>query len=290
MSGGREIKQFYRKFKNWLSNQFAYITAFTLIALLLLAFLWPSIFIFVHSGEAGVLYKRFAGGTVTNKVYPEGLTIIWPWDKMYIYNVRIQAIARDFKVLTTKGLPITIKMVIRYYPEYDMVGVLHQRVGPDYVESIVIPQIESVLRKTIGQYSPEEIYTTKRGVLKTIILEALEETGQNSVIIDDVLISGLELPPAIQDAIEEKLILEQQMHAYVFKLKKEEKEADRKRIEATGIRDYQKIISTTINDRFVRWKGVQATLDLAKSPNTKIVIIGAGKEGLPVILGGLSDK
>jgi len=273
-------------FRLWLRDRLPFIIVFTLITLLIIVFLWQFIFISVKAGQAGVLYKRFFGGTVIDYVYPEGLHIISPLDEMFIYETRHQTVKHEFSVLTNKGLPITLKLAIRFYPEYEMLGVLHQRVGPDYVHKIVIPQVESVLRRSIGRYDPEIIYTNKEGVLTTIIVSALEEIGQKYVRVDDIIIRSLVLPDSIQKAIEEKLVYEQQYKAYEFRLMREKQEAERKLIEAGGIKDYQQIISQTLTEQLIKWQGVQATLELSQSQNAKVVVIGSGEHGLPIILGG----
>ncbi|MEO5346706.1 MAG: prohibitin family protein [Magnetococcus sp. YQC-9] len=257
-----------------------------LILVIIVIFLWPRIVITIQAGEGGVLYKRFFGGTVVDTVYPEGLYLIWPWDKLTAYDLRLRALVRDFTVLTSVGLPVTLKLSIRYKPEQSMLGYLHQRVGPEYVDSVVIPEVEAALRRAIGGYSPEAIYTTRKGMLQEIIGEALEPASQKFVIIDDVIIRAVSLPEPIQRAIEEKLVHEQQMQAYVYRLEKEHQEAERKRREAQGIYDYQKKVSESLKDpEILKWLGIQATEKLAESNNAKIVVVGAGKDGLPLILG-----
>ena len=211
--------------------------------------------------------------------------MIYPWDRMYIYNTRIQTKLHEFDVLTNKGLPITLHLAIRYRPEYEMVGLLHKRVGPNYVDTIVVPQIESVMRRNIGQQNPEDIYTNKEGILTNIVIAAIEETGQKFVYIEDIIIRAVILPDDVRDAIEEKLVHQQRFQAYEFRIDRERQEAERKRIEAEGIRDYQSIVNETLDNELIRWQGVQATLELAKSPNSKVVVIGAGENGLPIILG-----
>ena len=275
----------FANIRYWLRQKQPLFIVFGLILLLLFLFFWHRIVISIRSGEGGVLYQRFFGGTITDYVYPEGIHLIFPWDNMTIYNARIQTLLHDFEVLTNRGLPIKLKLAIRFRPEYDMLGVLHQQVGPDYVSTIIIPEVESVLRRNIGHLQPQEIYVNKEGVLTNIILHALEEAGQKFVIIDDVIIREVVLPTAIQQAIENKLVEEQRHEAYTFILEREKQEAERKRIEAQGIKDYQDTISQTLTEQLIKWQGVQATLEIAQSENSKIVIIGAGEQGLPVILG-----
>jgi regulator of protease activity HflC (stomatin/prohibitin superfamily) len=272
-----------KKFLNWFKRKIPLLIVIILILLLLLVFFWNRIVITISSGEAGVLYQRLFGGTVTDYVYAEGIHLVLPWDTMYIYNVRIQTKLHDFEVLTNRGLPITLTLAIRYRPEYETVGILHQQVGPDYVNTIIVPQIESELRKQIGHYNPEDIYVNKENILSEIFVSALEELAQKYVKVNDVVIRAVTLPPEVKQAIENKLVEEQLHQAYVFKLKREEQEAERKRIEARGIRDYQEIISKTLNDRLIKWQGIQATLQLSESENAKVIVIGGGKDGLPII-------
>jgi regulator of protease activity HflC (stomatin/prohibitin superfamily) len=282
----------YQKFRLWIAENTPTLIVFGLLFTLAFAVLWPRIVVSVQPGEGGVLYKRLFVGTVVDYVYPEGLHVLLPWNHMTIYDSRVQLVMHEFDVLTNKGLPIHLRIAVRFHPEYELLGVLHQQVGPDYVHKIILPQIESVLRKNIGQHNPEDIYTNKEGILSRIIVLALEETGRKYVRIDDIIIRSLELPEPVRKAIEEKLVYEQQYQAYDFRLKKEKQEAERKRIEAEGIRDYQATISATLNEQLILWQGVEATLQLAQSPNSKVVVVGAGKNGLPIILGDkfLGDK
>lgn len=274
-----------KKFISWFKDHTPYwVVSFLLLALVIVV-LWPHIFILVRSGEAGVMYKTFTSGTETDRIYPEGLHIVQPLNKMYIYNVRVQVIFHEFEVLTSSGLPIKLSLAVRYQPIYDLLGLLHQGVGPDYPNKIILPQIESVLRRNIGKYSPEDIYTNKEGVLSKIISLALEEVGRKYVKVDDIIIRSVELPESVRKSIETKIISEQTFLAYSYKIKTEEQEAKRKRIEAMGIEEYQKIITPTLSDKLIQWQGVQATLELAKSNNSKVVVIGSGKNGLPIILG-----
>lgn len=256
-----------------------------LIVTLVFVVFFNRIVITVHSGEAGILYHRFTSGTDTDYIYPEKIHFIWPWDIMTIYQVRTQAINHDLVVLTNSGLPITLKLSTRFHPDYEMLGILHQKVGPDYANRIVIPQIESVLRKKIGELTAEDIYANKEGVLNKIMWLAIEETSRNYVVVEDIIIRTIELPDTVKSAIEKKLVEEQKLATYQFMLAVEKKEAERKEIEAEGIRKYQEIISKTVTDKLLTWQGVNATLELAKSPNAKVVVVGAGKDGLPLILG-----
>ena len=255
-----------------------------LVVLFLTVYFWQSIFITVHAGEAGVLYRRFGYGTVVDRVYPEGFYIVSPWNIMTVYDVRYQTVAHQMEALSSKGLRIKVSLGIRYRPEIQVLGVLHQEVGPDYLKKIIIPEVEAKLRAILGQYDAEEIYTSKKGVVQEVVNESLAQVSQRYVKIDNVMITNIELPERIKAAIEGKLEEQQISEAYVYRLAREEKEAERKRIEAGGIRTYNSMVDASLNERLLRWKGVEATLELAKSPNSKVIIIGSGKDGLPVIL------
>ncbi|MCX7096471.1 MAG: prohibitin family protein [Methylococcales bacterium] len=270
--------------RSWVRDKLPYFAVTLLVSVLSIAFLWPQIVITINSGEGGVLYKRFFG-TVTDKVYTEGIHIIFPWDTMYIYNGRIQTVLHDFDVLTNQGLPIHLSLAIRFNPEYEMLGLLHQQVGPDYINTIIAPEVESVLRKRLSPYKPEEIYMNKDNILTQVVLEAIEELGKKYVTANDVIIREISLPDTIREAIESKLTEEQKEQAYAFRIKSEKSEAERKRIEAEGIKDYQNTVSKTLTDKLLKWQGIQATVDLAKSNNSKIVVIGSGNTGMPLILG-----
>jgi regulator of protease activity HflC (stomatin/prohibitin superfamily) len=253
-----------------------------LILIVLFIVLWPRIVVTIDSGEVGVLFRRFSG-TEMDRTYREGLHIVFPWDTMYIYTVRWQTVEHDFDVLTNTGLPVTIKVAIRYRPDLRLIPELHTNVGPDYLNRIVIPETLAVLRQTVGRYSAEEVYTDQRGILDSVLIRSLSQSERRFVAVDEVLIKSVVLPDTIAKAIEEKLRVEQEEKAYEYKLRMEAKEAERKTIEARGIRDYQKIITETLDDKLLRWQGIQATRDLAKSPNAKTVVIG-GRDGLPLIL------
>ncbi len=284
----RRVRHRFRAVKTWIFSRMDRHLPECLVALLLFLFvivyLWPHIFITIRSGELGILYRRFYGGTVVDKVYNEGLKVIWPWDIMTVYNVRYQTTPHSLEVLTRKGLKVRVYLSIRYRPETEVLGVLHQVVGPDYLKKIVIPEVEATLRAVLGQYEAAEIYTTKKGVVQQIVNESLEQVSQRFVKIDNVMITQLELPEKIKTAIETKLEGQQMAQAYEFKLQLEEKEAERKRLEAAGIRDYNNMVDASLTEKVLKWKGVEATRKLADSPNAKMVIIGGGKDGLPVIL------
>jgi len=265
-----------RSFIRYLSASISFL----LIVLIITILLFSRIVIFIGSGEGGVLYRLFLGGTVTTKVYPEGIQFIWPWDTMYVYNARVQEYPHEFDALTKNGLKVHLNLSVRYRPEYKLLGVLHQEIGEDYVNIVVLPEIENVLRVLIGSLDAEEIYTTKQSLLEKAINGAIEQIAQRYVQVDDVIIKKIQLPDSVEESIRKKIEQKHVADAYVFRLKREEEEKKRKRLEAEGLERFRNALSPEV----LQYMGIQATLELSKSENAKIVIVGGGKDGgLPII-------
>ena len=163
---------------------------------------------------------------------------------------------------------------------------LHVIYGPDYYRKLVQPELRSAVREIVGQYTPEELYSTRRTELQeTIFAQVRDAVALNDVIVDAILIRDISLPEQIRTAIEDKLKEEQEAERYEFTLIKERLEAQRKEIEANGQAEYQRIITRSLSSQFLRFKGIEATQELASSTNAKTVIIGSGSDGLPIILG-----
>lgn len=288
-------KMYFAKFKQFMKSYFHNVannirehkgawTVSTLVSLLFIVVLWPSVFVTIHAGEAGVYYKLFGGGTVIDKVYGEGFHVVAPWNKLTVYNIRFQTNPHEMDVLTSKGMQVHVKLAVRYQPEYETLGVLHQKVGPDYYHSIIVPNIEATIRKIVGKYDVEELYASDKDILQKLTNEALNSANDKFLKIDSLLITNIEMPPKIKEAIEKKQEEQQLSEAYVYRLAREKKEAERKNTEANGIRDANNIISSSLNEQILRWKGIDASLEVAKSPNSKILLFGSGKTGLPLIL------
>ncbi len=257
-------------------------------AAFLLVFLWQDIFIKIGPGDEGVLYHLFFGGTVTDRVWHEGLRIIFPWDTMYIYDVRLQQVSDNFNVLSQDGLSVKVGLSIRFYPDRDYVGYVHKFIGPDYVEKFVKPVVQSECRYVFGQYTPEQIYESQGFIIQTVRQAAFARLAARHITLDDLLLTTVVLPTPVAQAIDSKLRAQQYSQEYDYRLQSATKEAQRKRIEAAGIRDFQTISmqSPDLFQQYLRFKGIEATLALAQSPNSKIVIIGGGADHLPIILDG----
>lgn len=250
-------------------------------------FLTPDIFVTVQSGEVGVLYRRFGGGTQTEQVIGEGMTLVSPWDRLFIYNVRVQEVRHDMPVLTNDGLQVVLHLSIRFHPERDLVALLHQKVGPDYEEKIVIPEVESVLRTTMGHFGMNEVYGADRGVLQRIIVDSLDEASQKYVRIDDVIVRAVELPAQVKQTIEDKMMQKERAATYVYRLEAEKLEAQRKEIEANGFKRYNDVLASSITPDVLRWRGLDVTRELAQSPNAKTLFLGNRQTDLPILLDGI---
>lgn len=263
----------------------SYIIAILAIVIVLLLF-GGRMFFIVEAGERAIIFRPYTSGLDTEHVYGEGFHIISPWNRLYVYPVREQQREETMDVLDKNGLSINTDITVRFNPNYDQIGFLHQQFGENYVNVLVIPEVRSTVRQVAGRYTAEEIYSTKRAeVEETIKDETRKVLGQNFIDMRALLIRSINLPEQIKNAIEVKLGTEQEALAYEYRLKREESEAERRRIEAEGIANYNRIINASLTDNILKQRGIEATMELATSPNSKIVVVGSGKDGLPLILG-----
>jgi regulator of protease activity HflC (stomatin/prohibitin superfamily) len=292
----RIIRQAMTSLREWhagfscRSNIFVRRNALSLISLgllicLVLVFFFDRIFISIRPGELGVLWRLMGTGTVIDTVYREGMHVVLPFNKMYVYNMRKQQFNETIDVLTLDGLTLKVKYTARYYLEKDTLPMLHQRVGPDYVSVVVRPDVRSVIRTWFGQYKPEEIYTSQTAIQLRVSEQSKVRMAARFVTLDDVLIEGITLPTRISEAIESKLFQQQLEAGYIYRISIAQKEAERLRIESAGLRLYNDTVTQSLTPSVLKWHGIKATEELAKSPNAKVVVIGAGNAGLPLILG-----
>ena len=241
----------------------------------------------VPSGYHAVKYLKFRDGTVMGKIYTEGFQWHLVWNSMYLYKTRTTENKENLTVLSSDGATIQLEVSILHRPKFDKLDSLQVTVGPDYYEVVIAPTMRGESRRIAGRYTPEQIYSSKRDQLAAELLETMQtQMAQRFIIIENVIFRNVGLPTRISDAINEKLASEQEAQRMAFVLEREKQEAERKRIEAQGIADFQKIVSTGLNPMLLQWKGIEATEKLAGSPNTKVVVVGNTKDGLPLILGG----
>lgn len=257
-----------------------------LAVLLVVILLGNRLFITLDQTERGVLFRPFGGGLDKENIFGPGFHVIAPWNKVYLYNVEEQKSEEPMDVLDKNGLSLNIDITVRFYPIENRIGDLYEGFKLDYANRLVIPEIRSTVRQVAGRYTAEEIYSTKRQeVEQSIIDEAGAKLMENNIEMKALLIRSINLPADIKRAIELKLTQEQEALAYQFKLEKEKAEAERKRIQAEGEARANKIINSSLTPELLKMRGIEATLELSKSDNAKVIVVGSGKDGLPLILG-----
>ena len=258
-----------------------------LLGLVLIIFISKSS-INIGYGEAGVLFKTLSGGVVTGTPpLGEGFHIIAPWNKVYVYNVKQQEFFEgNMQVLSSNGLEISLDVSVLYQPQYEDLAKLHQTKGENYVNVVLIPQIRAVARSVVGRYTPEQLYYSKRDAIQNEIFEETRNNVTDQFIqLNAVLVRDVTLPLAIKEAIERKLGQEQEALEYEFRIEKAKQEAEKQRIDAEGKAAANRILNASLSEKILQEKGIEATLKLSESPNSKVVIIGGGDGGMPIILG-----
>jgi regulator of protease activity HflC (stomatin/prohibitin superfamily) len=295
-----------RRWRRFVDRQLPSVVIYLMVATLIVAMLVPHMMVTVPSGQVGVVWKRFGGGTVLDprQLRDEGLHLIWPWDKLFLYDLRVQSLTEVYNAISSDGVNLNATLNIRFRLQHDSIPTLHQVVGPNY-QKLLGPQIASQMREVIAQYTAEQVYSTGRQEIQDKIRElALEKLShkmmeregdqtsynvamRDTVILFDTLLYGIELPGAIVHAINRKAEQYYISEEYKFRVEREKRESERKKIEAEGIREFQSIVAQGISDSYLRWRGVEATLQLAQSNNSKVVVIGSAKDGLPIILGNM---
>lgn len=261
------------------------IGIFTVVSLIILVSISSSIFLTIDAGERGVIFKRFSGGLDKERIYSPGFHMIAPWNTMYVYGVREKQLDETMTVLSNDGLDIKLDVTVRVNPQHNKIGHLHEKFGKDYLKSLVRPEVRSSVRKIIGRYKPEELYSTKRDEVQQLIQKDLETSlAKNYVELRATLIRDVALPDKVKDAIEDKLEAEQQAKKYEYTLEKERKEAERRIIEAKAKAEANRILNASLTDKILKDKGIEATVKLSNSENSKVIVVG-GNDGLPLILG-----
>lgn len=256
------------------------------IALFVLMGLSSSIFYSVNATQRAVVFFKFGGGLEKDNVVTPGFHMKAPWNEVFIYDVQETAEGENMDVLDKNGLSIHVDVTVRFKPISDKIGYIYEKFNLNYVEVLVKPEVRSTVRQVMGRYTAEEIYSTKRAEVESTIKEEAEAIlHENNVTMVALLIRSISLPDQIRVAIENKLQQQQEALAYQFRLDKERSEAERKRIAAEGESRANNIINNSLTNNLLKMRGIEATLELSKSPNTKVIVIGGGDEGMPLILG-----
>ncbi len=238
----------------------------------------------IPAGHVGVV--DFFGMVSDNTLYP-GVNFVNPMANVIKFDARTQEVKEEMTVPSKEGLTVQLEISLLFSLSFENANKIYKTVGEDYVEKILKPQFRSVVRGVTAKYEARSLYTADREKLsKEIESELASLVGPRGITLEAAPMRQIKLPAGLTASIEEKLKAEQESQRMEFILTREKQEAERKRIEAKGIADFQDIVSKGISDQLLKWKGIEATEKLANSSNSKIIVIGSGKDGLPIILGG----
>ncbi|HEX3354482.1 MAG: prohibitin family protein [Terriglobales bacterium] len=237
----------------------------------------------VDSGNVGVLTLF---GRVTGEVLPEGVHVINPFKANNEMSIRTQELKESASVPSSEGLVMNLDTSLIYHLNPEKAAEVYQKIGPNYLNVLIEPNLRAAIRESTASHSANALYTGEReAVAKQIYTQLTDKLGERGILVESVLLRDIQLPATLKSSIEAKQQAEQEALAMNFRLQKETQEAQRKRIEAAGIRDFQQIVAQGISPQLLEWKGIEATESLAKSTNSKVVVIGNSKNGLPLILG-----
>jgi regulator of protease activity HflC (stomatin/prohibitin superfamily) len=252
------------------------------IGLLLVLILGWASMAYVPAGSVGVLTSF---GAVTGEVLPEGTHFVSPFKVNHVMSVRTQTQEEHTSTPSSEGLNLEIDTSLIYHLNRDKAAAVFQTIGSEYGKTIIDPNLRSTIRDTTAGHSANTLYSSSRKQVEDEIMQGLKVALEpRGIVIENVLLRDIQLPHALRSSIEAKQQAEQESLAMSFRLQKERQEADRKRIEAQGVHDFQQIVAQGISPQLLEWKGIEATENLAKSPNSKIIVIGNTKNGLPLVM------
>ncbi|MDP4908738.1 MAG: prohibitin family protein [Burkholderiaceae bacterium] len=279
------------------------LTIFFLVVLLVssLIVLWPRMFVLVPAGNIGVIYRPLSQGVDLGFVLREGAYLILPWNKVTQYTVQIQLKELHLELMTSDLLKTNVTVSFQFEANPNTLPLLHKYVGVDYLEKLIIPQVIKVTREKVAQLNSRMAYTGDIGQVASdiaittdnLLIQQLSPPGLSNVRlirVSSVQLTSVLYPPFVQAAIDNKVVESEIAEAYKFKIQASRLEAERKVIEATGIRDFQNIVNEGMTENYLRFRGIQATEELAKSSNAKTLIFGSGPSGLPLVLGNAVDN
>lgn len=238
----------------------------------------------IPAGNVGVV-DLF--GNVSETTLKSGINFVNPLASVITFSIKTQEIKEEAQVPSKEGLSVSLELSVLYHLDPENADDIYKTVGPNYVDVILVPLLRSVTRGVTAEYEAKALYTSERELLARRIQEELSsKLKPRGILVEGTPLRKVELPQKVTDAIEDKLRAEQESQRMEFVLTKEKQEAERKRIEAQGIADFQKTVTEGIDANLLKWKGIEATEKLANSQNAKVIVIGSGSDQLPVILGG----
>ena len=254
-----------------------------IVGVILLVILFFASVVSVPTGHVGVLTLF---GRVTGETLGEGIHMINPMKSVQKLSIQTQAVKESASVPSNEGLILALDTSLLFHLDRTKAAEVYQKVGANYAEKIIEPTMRAAIRASTSAHTANALYTNARELVQQQIQDELTaQLAPRGVIIENVLLRDVQLPAMLKGSIEAKQQAEQDALRMSFILQKEKQEAERKRIEAQGIADFQKIVAQGISPQLLEWKGIEATEKLATSGNSKVVVVGNAKNGLPLILG-----
>jgi prohibitin 1 len=271
-------------FSNAGAGGFRALRAALVLAALIFFFAFFNPIAMIPAGHVGVL-DLF--GNVSSRVLPSGVHLVIPFTRVIKMSVQTQELKEVAEVPSQEGLIMDLEVSLLYRLQADKADDMYRTVGRNFPTVVVEPQIRSAIREITASYDAKALYSSERDkIAGEIFTDFTKLTAARGIEAEAVLLRKVGLPPVVANAIQEKLRREQEAEQMKFVLQKEQQEAERKRIEAQGVADFQRIVAAGISPQLLEWKGIEATEKLAASVNSKVVVIGNPKSGLPIILGG----
>lgn len=246
------------------------------IIIFLLIFILGFCFVQIPAGHVGVQYSW--GGGVLEEQFTEGWHFKAPWIDVTLYSIRTIQQTETIHALSNEGLSVNMDGTILYHIIPNKAYLIHKTIGPDYEKVVILPQFRSVVREIIAQYQAVDIYSEKRATLEKEVFEEISKRlKEKNIEVEAILFRNVELPPQLKDAIEQKKKAEQEALRMQYVIEKEKLEADRKRIEAQGIADANKIIANSLTENYLRWYWI-TNLDKHRS----VIYVPIGNDGMPL--------
>lgn len=292
------MTRLYRRVGKWVDDHLLSLLLGFIGLVTVVVVLWPYSVIDIPPGHMGVRWSRFGGGTVMDKVYWEGIRVIPPWDKMYLYDIRLQRMSRTYQVLVKGSLQVQVSIDFVYRPNETYLPYIHRFVGPNYADTVLAPVVAAETRNAFANFTPERGLTEDRAIVAQSIQQTINkyllerfnpptraEQDVKYIAVEGVLIKEIILPPMLAEAITAKNAARERVETYTYVLQAERREAERKAIEALGIKEFAENVGNGLTDEYLKLRTIEAMLELAKSPNSKVVVLGGTPGSLPLVLG-----
>ena len=238
----------------------------------------------VHTGHVGVITTF---GRVTGRTIFEGIHLVSPISRVHEMDIKTLELKERASVPTKEGLIMGIEASVLYHLQPDHAGEVFQKIGPDYANVLLVPNFRSAIRAVTAANTASSLYSDAReSIARQIMADLQGQVQPRGITIENVLLRDLQLPETLKHAIEAKQQAQQEAQRMEFVLQREKQESERKRVEAQGIKDFQNIVTEGISEKLLEWKGIEATMELVKSQNSKVIVVGNSRNGLPLIYAG----